>query len=82
MKRFAIKNSGLTVLRLKKASLQDDAIKEKAMKNMLSRIEKRFGHLDRLMRHQFKREDTDVIRREKEDQSLSKSRGNYGRITK
>ena len=76
MKRFEIKNTGITVLRLKKASQQDDVIAEKAF-DMINRLK----NLDRMIR-QFEREDADIIPREIKDQSLTRRSENYGRITK
>ena len=76
MKRFEIKNRGITVLRLKKASQQDDVIAEKAF-DMINRLK----NLDRMIR-QFEREDADIIPREIKDQSLTRRSENYGRITK
>ena len=70
------KNNGITVLRLKKASQQDDAIAEKAF-DMMNRLK----NLDRIIR-QFEREDADILPREIKDQSLTRRNDNYGRITK
>ena len=71
-----MKNRGITVLRLKKASQQDDVIAEKAF-DMINRLK----NLDRMIR-QFEREDADIIPREIKDQSLTRRSENYGRITK
>ena len=70
------KNNGITVLRLKKASQQDDVIAEKDL-DMINRLK----NLDRMIR-QFEREDADIIPREIKDQSLTRKNENYGRITK
>ena len=70
------KNSGITVLRLKKASQKDDAIAEKAF-DMINRIK----NLDRMIRR-FEREDADILPHEIKDQSLTRRNDNYGRITK